>query len=304
MRPGHVDVYGGTAAVAEQVLVAARDAAHDGPGAPRAVAIDPAAGRTVSGLDVIRITFDRPVVASRSTVHVTVDGRELPGRSAADGTTGLVFRPAGDGSLPDAGVHDVVVTIAAAGRDGALGHLAASLTYHPTDRLFAVAGPVELRLPSEGVELVGYHESNHDGAQAQTVRDGPVPVLTMPSRDRGTPRTSAADVVADPARQILAPVSGTVVRAGSYVLYCRYTDDYAVIAPDARPDWEVKVLHFTGVRVAAGDRVEAGRTVLGTAPRTLAFRSQVDRYSAGRDWPHVHLEVVDPSVPDRPGPGC
>ncbi len=39
--------------------------------------------------------------------------------------------------------------------------------------------------------------------------------------------------------------------------------------------------------------------------RVLPFRSQVDDDTAVPHWPHVHVEVVDPSVPDRPtGGGC
>jgi hypothetical protein len=39
--------------------------------------------------------------------------------------------------------------------------------------------------------------------------------------------------------------------------------------------------------------------------RVLPFRSQVDDRTAAPHWPHVHVEVIDPSIPDRPsGPGC
>lgn len=92
-------------------------------------------------------------------------------------------------------------------------------------------------------------------------------------------------------------------RAGTYVLYCDDTDDYAVIEPDDRPGWEVKVLHITGVQVQAGQRVEAGVTVLAPRATILPFASQVDEHTADPAWPHVQVEVVDPSIPDRPNPG-
>ena len=94
------------------------------------------------------------------------------------------------------------------------------------------------------------------------------------------------------------------MRAGSYVLYCDYTDNFVVIDPDARPGWEVKVLHFHGLQVGVGDRVVADATVIGAVPRQLPFRSQVDAYTHPRNWPHLPVEVVDPSVPPRPGRGC
>jgi hypothetical protein len=55
--------------------------------------------------------------------------------------------------------------------------------------------------------------------------------------------------------------------------------------------------------VQPGDRVVAGETVVAAAPRMLPIVSQVDEHSA-TGWPHVHIEVVDPSVPVPPGSGC
>jgi murein DD-endopeptidase MepM/ murein hydrolase activator NlpD len=110
--------------------------------------------------------------------------------------------------------------------------------------------------------------------------------------------------VVDPSRQVRAPVTGTVVQAGSYALYCKYPDHYLVVEPDSRPGFEVKVLHFEGLQVSPGDRVEAGVTVIGAHARLLPFRSQVDDHTAAPHWPHVHVEVIDPTIPDRPGSGC
>ena len=85
--------------------------------------------------------------------------------------------------------------------------------------------------------------------------------------------------------------------------YCEHRDDYAVIDPDGRPGWEVKLLHIDGVQVEAGQRVEAGVTVVAPRPTRLPFGSQVDDHTGTPPWPHVHVEVVDPSIPDRPDPG-
>lgn len=65
-------------------------------------------------------------------------------------------------------------------------------------------------------------------------------------------------------------------------------------------------MHIDGVRVEPGDRVKAGVTVLAGRARKLPFRSQVDDYTAEPSWPHVHIEVIDPSIRDRPssGGGC
>lgn len=169
---------------------------------------------------------------------------------------------------------------------------------------FATAGQVTLLLPGATVELIGFHESNHDGARQLDLLPAEVAVTTLDSRGRGTGRRTAADIVVDPAAEVRSPVSGTVVRGGGYTLYCRHRDEFVVIEPTERPGWEVKVLHIDGLRVEVGDRVVAGETVIADHATILPFLSQVDGLTASPSWPHVHIEVVDPSVPDRPGAGC
>ncbi len=169
---------------------------------------------------------------------------------------------------------------------------------------FATVGGVQLVHPSSRVERVGFHESNHDGARQLEPPPTAVAPTTLETRHRRTGSRTAADVVADPAVEVRAPVTGRVKRAGTYVLYCHHRDDYVVIEPDHRPGWEVKLLHIDGVQVGRGDRVVAGRTVLAPRLTQLPFKSQVDEISATQPaWPHVHIEVVDPSIPDRPSPG-
>ena len=170
---------------------------------------------------------------------------------------------------------------------------------------YAVAGPVVLHAPVDVVEVIGFHQSGHDGAQPQEPVPGAVRAGLLDSRSRDTHPQGAADIVADPTGEVRSPVTGRVLRAGTYRLYCRHVDHYLVVEPDARPGWEVKVLHFEGLRVAPGERVEAGVTVVGSGARVLPFRSQVDDHTAPPHWPHLHIEVVDPSIPDRPsGGGC
>lgn len=303
-RPDRVDVYGGTAAVSDHAAQEALHAAVDGPHAPRVADTAPAAGQTVAALEAVTVRFDRPVDPHRSSVYVEVAGVEVGGDLVtAAATDTLTFRPdeqaiaSLDTPWPGRAVVRAVTP------DGAVGHHVTAFTFLRPDPFYATAGGVALYLPSRGVDMIGFHESTHPGAQQQVERPTATPRTTLASRLRGTGSHTAADVVADPALPVLAPVTGRVVRAGPYVLYCRYSDDYAVIEPDARPGWEVKVLHFHGLRVRPGDRVVAHETVLGDGPRVLPFESQVDHVAPTR-WPHVHVEVVDPSIPPRPGSGC
>lgn len=170
---------------------------------------------------------------------------------------------------------------------------------------YATANPLVLHHPAAGVERVGFHESGHDGALMQEPAATAARALVLDSRSRGTGERTAADIVVVPETEIRSPVTGTVIRGGEYVLYCDDVDEYLVIEPDARPGWEVKVLHVVGLQVGVGARVEAGVTPIARYARQLPFSSQVDDQTADPAWPHVHIEVVDPSIPDRPsGPGC
>ena len=168
---------------------------------------------------------------------------------------------------------------------------------------YAVIEQLVLLHPAAGVERIGFHESGHDGARQQDATTTAVRPMTMESRNRGTPDRTAADIVVVPDTEIRSPVTGTVVRAGTYTLYCDHVDEYLVIDPDDRPGWEVKLFHVVGLQVASGQRVEAGVTTVALHSRILPFESQVDEFTAQPAWPHVHIEVVDPSIPDRPNPG-
>ena len=167
---------------------------------------------------------------------------------------------------------------------------------------YATVGPVILHQPANAVAHIGFHESNRGGGLQQGMLDIATPMTTMSSRHRGTPARSSADIVVHPMADIRSPVSGVVLRGGNYTLYCAYRDGYAVIRPDAGPNLEVGVLHLTGVTVRPGDRVEAGVTVIADHATKFPFSSQVDA-STATALPHVHVEVVDPTVPDRPSSG-
>ena len=178
------------------------------------------------------------------------------------------------------------------------------VTAPPWGTPFAEAGGVTLVHPAERVERIGFHQSNHEGARDLNPLATAVDASTLESRDRLSSGRTAADVVVDPTATIRSPVTGRVLRAGTYVLYCKHSDDYVVIEPDSHPGWEVKILHIDGEQVSRGQRVEAGVTQLAPRATQLPFESQVDELSAAKPaWPHVHIEVVDPSIPNIPSPG-
>ena len=73
---------------------------------------------------------------------------------------------------------------------------------------YAEAGPVTLHYPADLVEVVGLHESGHDGAQPQQPVGARAPIGALDSRSRDTNRQGAADVVVDPRGQVRSPVTG------------------------------------------------------------------------------------------------
>lgn len=236
---------------------------------------------------------------------------------------GLPVAGPAQGQTQQAAPGSVVLGRAAVGAVGAVSHgshyVRGGRPVHPTPREVVAAdgrtvretsfvpfgsiGSVVLTHPAAVVERIGLHQSNHEGARDVVVAETAASPVLLPSRGRLSGRHSAADIVVEPDREIRSPVTGTVLRAGTYVLYCQHSDDFVVIAPDDAPHLEVKVLHIDGVAVAAGDRVVAGMTVIAPRATVLPFRSQVDATTARPSWPHTHIEVIDPAIPDVPNGG-
>jgi biotin carboxyl carrier protein len=267
------------------VVVAA--AAATGCGVADRASLDPSAGAA-----------DGPTPGLRQAVSPAVSSREVPDHAPADHAP-ADHAPAGHAPAEAGPTRQAEGATARATRQPP------RVQRH--DRaVFARSRSIAFHLPSPLVEHIGYHQSGHDGALRLRPLDTPAPVTVLDSRGRGTGRRTAADIVVHPRSWITAPVTGTVVAANPYVLYCVHRDELVFIAPDERPDWTVKVLHLRGVKVAVGDRVEAGATRIARRARVLPFESQVDAVTQSPPWPHVHVEMIDPSVPDRPtpGPGC
>ena len=158
---------------------------------------------------------------------------------------------------------------------------------------FAAAGNLVLDHPAAVVDAIGFHQSGHATARPLRARPTAVNPSLLWNRGRGTDPWSAADIVVPPDTEIRSPVTGTVVQAGQYQLYCKYLDERLVIQPDGHPGRLVTMLHITGLRVRPGDRLDAGMTVVAARSTVLPFASQVERLSDESPWPHVHVEVLE-----------
>lgn len=301
--PVGVVVFGGSAAVSGAAEAAAWRAAAEEPGAPSVAAQSPAPATVVRTVEAVTLTFDRELAPNAQT-YLEVAGREVVATTTVVDNMLEISDVALPGDLALETDHPVRAVVRTAATDGTHAHHATAFDLHHHDPVFATVGGVRLHEPSTAIEVMGYHQSSHEGARQLEPSTTDTPWLVMDSRGRGTGLRTAIDIVADPDTAITAPVTGRVVRAGTYVLYCEHTDHYLVIEPDEHPGWEVKLLHFRDLRVATGDRVVAGETVVGSGPRQLPFESQVDEHSGPDNHPHVHVEVVDPSIPNTGGGGC
>lgn len=175
-----------------------------------------------------------------------------------------------------------------------------------TPQIMATAAGVEIVTPSPEVRLIGFHQSGVRSALAWEPRGTPfhngnagryrAPPATegpryaiMANRRRPTHPTTAVDVAVPHNTTLTSPVTGTVAEVKPYLLYGRYPDMLVTVVPDGRPDLRVVMMHLNAVRVAPGQRVEAGKTVLAPTAMPFPFQAQIEHFS-GR-MPHLHIEL-------------
>lgn len=177
----------------------------------------------------------------------------------------------------------------------------------PPPAVFATVAKQELVLPGD-VRGVGFHESGSGAALAMSPvgrredtlnperiaqaagggnADGTYMVL--PTRHRGGGATTAVDISMPEAEKVVSPVTGTVKAVSPYNLYGTTPDMIVEIQPEGRPELLVRMMHIDGVGIQAGERVQAGKSVVAAEPRRLPFPSQIDRFAG--EYPHVHIEV-------------
>lgn len=157
----------------------------------------------------------------------------------------------------------------------------------------ATVGGVELLDVSTETLAIGFHEGatrSRSLSPVTEVPEGTPRPVVLPSRGRGTGATTAVDIAVPAGTAITAPVTGEVVEANTYALYGATEDFLVTIAPSEAPGLRVRLFHLDDPRVAVGDDVVAGKTVIAGKSRQLSIASQIDRVS-GKRTPHVHLQV-------------
>lgn len=170
-----------------------------------------------------------------------------------------------------------------------------------------------LYAPYKKIRGIGYHESSHTRAYSLTpvgkcLRNDnawdvdvalesqvEVPVYyIMESRGEYAAGTTVADIAMDSGTPVLAPVSGTITKIESKVIYDEYDDLQIEMIPDGLPNVRVAFLHIEKIQIKAGDKITQGKTVMGI-PRDWRpyFASELDDYIKP-PMPHVHIQVNRP----------
>ena len=152
--------------------------------------------------------------------------------------------------------------------------------------LLATGAGVEVHTPSPRPAYIGFHQSSNASATPMRAAWG----SKLPSRGRGTSRTSAVDISMDARDPVRAPVTGRVAAVEPYALYGKYPDYRLRFVPDDDPGMLVTVIHVTDPKVRPGQRVQGGVDVIAGGARKLPFVSQID-VNGGGNRAHVHIEM-------------
>lgn len=214
--------------------------------------------------------------------------------------------------------------------DPGVGQLRAMYPHPDPTPIFARYKGLELRLPVQLEDLteVGFHQASYAYAlhlkthlptadtdatkkaksthrdlskQSKSATATLVGQKVVMWRSRPGKPDTAADIGAAPGSDVLAPVSGTVIKVKRYKLYGKYTDYEIHISPYGFPKLDCVMIHITNVCVKPGDKVTAGITCVG-AVRKLSDREdlQLGEYTRG-GGDHTHIQLNDVTHPDYKG---
>lgn len=186
-----------------------------------------------------------------------------------------------------------------------------SVTPTPTNTFARMAGTslhIHFPAPANKLVAVGFHQASNRKAvrfipgmtchkidkasktKALLKKYKSLKLFQQPLRGRGDSNFTAADCAVPPKTVVFAPVSGVVTNVRHYKLY-GYIDDLRLeIKPDGWPHLRVVMIHITGVKVKAGQRVVGGVTPVAIV-RHLPIGSTINRFVPVSPVDHVHIQV-------------
>lgn len=221
-------------------------------------------------------------------------------------------------------------TRGAAGMSGLPSIKAALIAQPDPTPIIATLGSLKIRLPVrlEDLTELGFHQASYayalhmhmalpkanmvkakknggTGRDLAKQRSGEDAVLTGRAlvmwRSRPGAPDSAADVGAKAGSDVLAPVSGVVVKIKRYKLYGKYDDLEVHIRPDDARHVDCVLIHVDDLSVSVGDRVTSGVTRI-AAVRLLSDREKMQLADyTGEAGDHVHIQMNDIRHPDYKG---
>lgn len=158
-------------------------------------------------------------------------------------------------------------------------------------------------LPEAKNAAVKKDRSTHRDISAQsTAPDAKLvgEALVMWRSRPGKPDT-AADVGADPGSDVIAPVSGTVIKVKKFKLYGQFPDYEIHIQPRGYPTIDCVLIHVSDVSCKPGDQVVAGVSRI-AAIRKLDRRvgPQLKSYTKNGGH-HTHIQLNDTTDPKYEG---
>lgn len=140
------------------------------------------------------------------------------------------------------------------------------------------------------VPLLKCHGIDTASTTKALLKRGKIKLFQQPLRGRGDSNFTAADCAVPPKTTVVAPVTGVVTNVRSYKLYGWINDLRLEIKPDGYPHLRVVMIHITGVKVKAGDRVVGGITPVAVV-RHLPIVSTINRFVPVSPVDHVHIQV-------------
>jgi hypothetical protein len=153
--------------------------------------------------------------------------------------------------------------------------------------------------------VIEQHGTNHIAFDEQPTGGEPLvaeAVSTWRHNANGAERT-AMDVGAVFGTYVYAPVSGTVVKAKSYLLYGRVDDCEIHIQNPEHPELDIVMLHVDELEIAVGDEVKGGCTRMAKIRDISAsVGNNLANFTAPDDpGNHCHVQVNDATREDYKG---
>lgn len=108
--------------------------------------------------------------------------------------------------------------------------------------------------------------------------------------------TTSVLIGAQPDTPVTSPISGVVVRVREYLLFGKYDDVEIGIRPEEKGGITVSLLFINNPAVTIGERVEAGKTLLGTVrqcPSEISKMLSVYTHDSGS---HIDLQVTQEPI--------